>query len=44
MEHGRAAKYNSSDDLAVLQEALDYLTCKAREKLEFSEDDKEFLK
>ncbi|MBL4827437.1 MAG: hypothetical protein JKY66_06945 [Spongiibacteraceae bacterium] len=41
---GKVAKFDSEGDLKYLQEALDYLTCKARAKLDFNEDDKEFLK
>ncbi|WP_444996087.1 hypothetical protein [Aliikangiella sp. IMCC44359] len=41
---GMAAKFNSSKDFKKIQEASDYLACKARAKLNFSEDDKEFLK
>lgn len=40
----RAAKYNAQTDLKYLQEALNYLTCKARNKLTFEADEKEFLK
>lgn len=40
----RTAKYDSASDLKYLQDALDYLTCKARSKLEFLQEDKVFLK
>lgn len=40
----RTAKYNSAADFNYLQEALDYLTCKAREKMDFTSDENEFLK
>jgi len=40
----KAAKLESSQDLKILQEALNYLTCKAMAKLDFSADEKEFLK
>ncbi len=39
-----AAKYNSQSDLKYLQEALNYLTCKAREKMSFTAKEKEYLK
>ena len=38
------AKFQSADDLTLLQSAIDYLTCKAKEKMSFNDDDKEFLK
>jgi len=38
------AKRNATGDLKYLQDAIDYLTCKAKAKLNFDEDDKEFLK
>jgi len=38
------AKRNATGDLKYLQDALDFLTCKAKAKMEFNEDDKEFLK
>lgn len=41
---GKTAKFGSDGDLKVMQEAVDYLTCKAKEKMEFNSDDKEFLK
>jgi hypothetical protein len=40
----RAAKYNSAGDSKYLQDALDYLTCKAKVKMDFTSDEKEFLK
>ncbi len=40
----KVAKLNATDDLRYLQEAVNYLTCKAKAKLGFSDDDKEFLK
>jgi hypothetical protein len=41
---GKVAKYNSSSSLSTLQEALDFLTCKARAKMAFSEREVEFLR
>lgn len=38
------AKRNATGDLKYLQDAADFLTCKAKAKLKFNEDDKEFLK
>jgi len=38
------AKRNATGDLKYLQDAIDFLTCKAKAKMEFNEDDKEFLK
>jgi len=40
----KTAKRNSSNDLKYLQNAIDYLTCKAKAKQKFNNDDKEFLK
>jgi hypothetical protein len=40
---GKVAVLGSRDSLQVLQNAVDYLTCKAQAKLAFSSDDKEFL-
>jgi hypothetical protein len=41
---GRVAVFASQESLQVLQNAVDYLTCKAKGKLAFSHDDKEFLR
>lgn len=41
---GKAAKWGSKEDLAIIQDAIDYLTCKAQAQLPFSADEKEFLK
>jgi len=41
---GKAAKFGSDTNLKTVQEAIDYLTCKAKAKTEFNADDKEFLK
>jgi len=38
------AKRNATGDLKYLQDAVDFLACKAKAKMEFSDDDKEFLK
>lgn len=38
------AKRNAIGDLKYLQDAVDFLTCKAKAQMEFNEDDKEFLK
>ena len=38
------AKRNVTGDLKSLQDAIDYLTCKAKSKLEFNDDEKEYLK
>ena len=38
------AKNNATGDLKYLQNALDYLTCKAKQKMPFDNDEKEFLK
>lgn len=40
----KTAKQDSLSDLKYLQDALDYLTCKAREKMSFSKEEKNFLK
>ncbi|MCF6283173.1 MAG: hypothetical protein L3J28_13385 [Candidatus Polarisedimenticolaceae bacterium] len=40
----KVAKMGSLGDLEILQDAIDYLTCKAKAKLSFNADDKEFLK
>ena len=40
----KASKLESSEDFKYLQEAVDYLTCKAKAKMDFSDDEKEFLK
>ena len=40
----RAAKFDSKDDAKYIQDAVDYLTCKAKAKLSFTDDEKEFLK
>ena len=40
----KAAKRNSANDLKYLQDAINFLTCKAKAKHKFSGDDKEFLK
>jgi hypothetical protein len=39
-----AAKRNTTADLKYLQDALDFLTCKAKSKMKFTSDEKEFLK
>ncbi|BBA37001.1 hypothetical protein sS8_5078 [Methylocaldum marinum] len=41
---GKAVKFGSDSNLKIMQEAIDYLTCKAQAKMEFNADDKEFLK
>jgi len=38
------AKLESSEDLKYIQEAVNYLTCKAMAKQSFTENEKEFLK
>ena len=38
------AKRNVTSDLKSLQDAIDYLTCKAKVKMDFTADEKEFLK
>lgn len=40
---GKVAKFDSSTDFKYLQDALHYLTCKAKAKLTFTADEKEFL-
>lgn len=40
----KVAKRNATGDLKSLQDAIDFLTCKAQAKMEFNADDKEFLK
>lgn len=40
---GKAASFGSTGNLKTLQDALDYLTCKAKAKVDFTEDEKEFL-
>ncbi len=40
----KVAKLDSSEDLKYIQEAVNYLTCKAMAKLNFTDDEKEFLK
>ena len=39
-----AAIRNTTADLKYLQDALDFLTCKAKAKMKFTSDEKEFLK
>ena len=41
---GRAAKFSNSSSFKIMQDAIDYLTCKAKARMEFNSDDKEFLK
>ena len=36
--------FNNTGDLKSIQDAVDFLTCKAKAKMKFDEDDKEFLK
>lgn len=38
-----AAVFNSADDHALLQSAVDYLTCKAKAQMAFNNEDKDFL-
>jgi hypothetical protein len=38
------AKRDKTSDLKLLQDAVDYLTCKAKAKLAFNSEEKEFLK
>ena len=38
------AKRNATGDFKSMQDAVDFLACKAKAKMEFDEDDKEFLK
>lgn len=38
------AKRNATGDLKELQDAIDFLSCKAKAKMDFDADDKEFLK
>lgn len=38
------AKRDKTSDLKILQDAIDYLTCKAKAKLVFNSEEKEFLK
>lgn len=40
---GKAASFGSTGNLKTLQDALDYLACKAKTKVDFTEDEKEFL-
>jgi hypothetical protein len=40
---GKAGVFGSEESVKVVQEAIDYLTCKARHKQGFSEDEKNFL-
>jgi hypothetical protein len=40
----KVAISNASGDLKYLQDAIDFLTCKAKAKMDFNEDEKEFLK
>jgi len=40
----KVAKLESSEDLKYIQDAINYLTCKAMSKLTFTNDEKEFLK
>ncbi|WP_020405817.1 hypothetical protein [Hahella ganghwensis] len=41
---GMAAKFGSNSDFKTMQDAIDYLTCKAKSRMEFNATDKEFLK
>jgi hypothetical protein len=41
---GRAAKFGDQKSFQYVQDALDYLTCKARAKMPFEAQDKEFMK
>jgi LysM repeat protein len=40
----KIAKFGSAKDLKYMQDAIDYLTSKAKAKLDFEDDEKEFLK
>jgi LysM repeat protein len=40
----KIAKFGSTKDLKYMQDAIDYLTSKAKAKLDFEDDEKEFLK
>ncbi|MBL1433711.1 MAG: hypothetical protein COB94_009780 [Gammaproteobacteria bacterium] len=40
---GNIAVFNSKASLDLLQDTINYLTCKAKIKMKFSEDEKEFL-
>ncbi|WP_444995857.1 hypothetical protein [Aliikangiella sp. IMCC44359] len=40
---GKISKFASKGDHKLMQDAIDYLTCKAQNKLSFNDDDKEFL-
>lgn len=41
---GIAAKFKSTDNLKILQDTIDYLTCKGKAGLDFTKDEKEFMK
>lgn len=41
---GKAAKFDSKKIFDIMQKAIDYLTCKAKNKLHFENREKEFLK
>lgn len=41
---GKAAKFESQESFDAIQNAIDYLACKARNRLRFENRDKEFLK
>jgi hypothetical protein len=41
---GMAATLGSESDLNLMQKAIDYLTCKAKAKMPFTDDEKSFLK
>ncbi len=41
---GMAAKFGKTESLQLLQNTIDYLTCKGKAGLDFTEDEKEFMK
>lgn len=41
---GMAAKFGKTESLQLLQNTVDYLTCKGKVGLDFTEDEKEFMK
>ncbi len=41
---GMTAKFKSNDSLKILQNTIDYLTCKGKVNLDFTDDEKEFMK
>ncbi len=41
---GMAVKFGKTESLQLLQNTIDYLTCKGKAGLDFTKDEKEFMK